>query len=159
MARPNETVTTTTTTSTTASYHHICIMRTSRTDTVQSTLRRHSPETTQTQEPLQRESPIDHTGIPRGYCGSVPDHLICHFSTSGLDSTGNETFYMSGLFPFFFSFPITCFPVHSGKGFRMAGGKSFTRPTLSVSPRYSSSIYCSRVKKQPRMVMFAPETM
>ena len=41
----------------------------------------------------------------------------------------------------------------------MAGGKSFTRPTLSVSPRYTSSIYCSRLKKQPRMVMFAPETM
>lgn len=41
----------------------------------------------------------------------------------------------------------------------MAGGKSFTRPTLSVSPRYTNSIYCSRVKKHPRMVMFAPETM
>lgn len=41
----------------------------------------------------------------------------------------------------------------------MAGAKSFTRPTLSVSPRYTSSMYCSRVKKHPRMVMFAPETM
>lgn len=41
----------------------------------------------------------------------------------------------------------------------MAGGKSFTRPTLSVSPRYTNSMYCSRVKKHPRMVMFAPETM
>lgn len=70
---------------------------------------------------------------------------------------------MSGLFPFVTytgcSLPITCFPVHSGKGFRMEGGKSFTRPTLSVSPRYTSSIYWPRVKKQPRVVMLAPETM
>ncbi|OBS82627.1 hypothetical protein A6R68_23387 [Neotoma lepida] len=53
---------------------------------------------------------------------------------------------------------VTCFPVHSGKGFRMAGGKSFTRPTLSVSPRYTSSMYCSRLKKHPRMLVIKKRT-
>lgn len=91
-------------------------------------------------------------------------HQVSH--TCNLAALASQTtLQLAAHFPFlwtpalFFYFLITCFPVHSGKGFRMAGGKSFTRPTLSVSPRYTSSIYCSRLKKQPRIVMFAPETM